>query len=134
MKFFLSAEIDRAASKYFNSIFNEIDPKIKSLENKNYGIADVSIGIIPIIVSKHLLEEGFFKERRLYRKKTFDADVRLHIDLKDFLDASEAVRKLMIVRNIIDGIRFVGSKEQDFNAIEFEKDILNILEMDEENL
>jgi hypothetical protein len=82
MKFFLSGEIDGKIGREFRLIENAIEAKLKTLEVNNYGWEVVDIGIIMIIIDprRGLFEEGFFKERKLMRRKARGADIRLRTD------------------------------------------------------
>lgn len=73
---------------------------------------------------------GFFKERKLFKRKSKEADFRLRIDYETFLSADYATRKILIIRNIFQSIRILGEKaKSDFNAIKLEKDILQIFDI-----
>jgi hypothetical protein len=108
---------------------------IKILNDKNYGTALVDIGIIPIIMSQELLDAGFFKERRLLKRKEKSADYRLKIDYEKFMNGDDETRRLLIIQNIIDSIRDLGRKlKKDFDAQSLENDILNTLGVAKEDI
>ncbi|SHI17478.1 Imm44 family immunity protein [Desulfosporosinus lacus] len=127
MEIFMSGEIDTTISEAFREIRNEIKQKLKILEVNDYGNAVQNLGIIPIIVNlePELESAGFFKERKLYKKKTKDADYRLRIDYESFLNANYEKKKLLIIKNVVDCIRLLGKKvKKDFAAEQLENDVL----------
>lgn len=131
MKIIITAEIDSQVRNDFQTIRKEILEKIKPLEDKEYGLDKISI--IPIIadITPELDEAGFFKERKLIKKKEKLADIRLRIDFKKFKDGDMKTKKNLIIRNIIESIQVIGLKmKNEFNAEMFERDILSFLEVD----
>jgi hypothetical protein len=137
MNLFLSGEIDIEVDRAFSEVRKEIDSKLISLKDKDYGNELQSIGIIPIIVnlSPEYEEAGFFKERMLFKRKQKSADYRLRIDFGKFINGDYNTRRLLLAKNIIDSIRSLGTKaKKDFDAISLEKDILDLLEIDEKTI
>lgn len=137
MEIFLSGEIDIEVDGAFSEISKEIETKLGSLKDKNYGSELQSIGIIPIIVnlSPEYEEAGFFKERMLFKRKQKDADYRLRINFEKFVSGDHNTKRLLLIKNIIDSIRSLGIKaKKDFDAITLEKDILNLLDIDAETI
>ncbi|MGW8449465.1 Imm44 family immunity protein, partial [Bacillus wiedmannii] len=91
------------------------------------------ISIIPIVVkiTPEYEAAGFFKERKLFKKKSKVADFRLRIDYETFSTANYSARKILILKNIIQSIRILGEKaKSDFNAIKLEQDILQVFDID----
>ena len=137
MEIFLSGETDIEVHGAFSDVRKEIESKLINLKDKNYGSELQSIGIIPIIVnlSSEYEEAGFFEERMLFKRKQKDADYRLRIDFEKFVSSDYNTRRLLLVKNIIDSIRSLGTKaKKDFDALSLEKDILYLLEIDEETI
>jgi hypothetical protein len=133
MDIFMSGEIDAKISEEYSKISNEIEVKLKVLQGKDYGYALKSIGIIPICVNltKEIEEAGFYKERKLFKRKERDADYRLRIDYEKFQNGNDDVKRLLIVKNIIDSIKLLGTKIKDgFDSKKLEDDILNLLKID----
>lgn len=131
MKIIITAEIDSQVRNDFQTIRKEILEKIRPLEDKEYGLDKISI--IPIIanITPELEEAGFFKERKLIKKKEKLADIRLRIDFNKFKDGDMKTKKNLIIRNIIESIQVIGAKmKKEFNAEMFERDILSFLEVD----
>lgn len=75
-------------------------------------------------LSPELEEQGFFKERKLVRRKQGEADYRLRIDYVKFYKLDDLRKNLLIIKNVIDSIRDIGRKVKEFNASKFEEDIL----------
>lgn len=88
MKIFMSGETHINAEG-FREIRNSIEDQVApALLSKDYGKELVDIAIIPIIIPKDILEKGFFKERKLFKRKRQEADMRLQIDFEIFYNAS----------------------------------------------
>ncbi|QDZ77020.1 Imm44 family immunity protein [Bacillus cereus] len=134
MRFFLSGEIEGNINKEFSKLILEIGKELENLENDTYGSEVEEIGIIPIIVKiiPEYEEAGFFKERKLFKKKSKEADFRLRIDYETFLTADYNTKKMLIIKNIIQCIRILGMKAKlDFNAKKLEQDVLRIFHLEE---
>ncbi|HHL0973840.1 immunity 44 family protein [Bacillus thuringiensis] len=134
MKFFLSGELEGDIAEEFINIISEISSELEKLNNNNYGSEVEKISIIPIVVkiTPEYEAAGFFKERKLFKKKSKVADFRLRIDYETFLLADDSGRKILIIKNIIQSIRILGKRaKSDFNAIKLEQDILQVFDMKE---
>lgn len=134
MRFFLSGELEGEIAEGFINIISEIGSDLEKLNSNNYGSEVEEIAIIPIVVNitPEYEAAGFFKERKLFKKKSKVADFRLRIDYETFLSADYATRKILIIENIIQSIRLLGEKAtSDFNAIKLEQDILQVFDMKE---
>ncbi|WP_242218424.1 Imm44 family immunity protein [Bacillus cereus group sp. BfR-BA-01380] len=138
MEFFISGEVDKSVSEYFNKIRREMEKKLQNLQEKNYGSAVNGISIIPIIVPPDLLQLGFFEERRLFQRKEKDCDYRLQINFQKFLNGDKENRKLLLIKNLIETIRSIGTKSKkaklDFDALALERDILELFEVESETI
>lgn len=132
MRFFLSGELEGDIAEEFINIISEIGSELEGLNSNNYGSEVEEIAIIPIVakITPEYEDAGFFKERKLFKRKSKEADFRLRIDYETFLSADYATRKILIIRNIIRSIRILGGKaKSDFNAIKLEQDILQIFDI-----
>ncbi|AXO97260.1 Imm44 family immunity protein [Bacillus anthracis] len=132
MRFFLSGELEGDIAEEFINIISEIGSELEGLNSNDYGSEVEEIAIIPIVakITPEYEDAGFFKERKLFKRKSKEADFRLRIDYETFLSADYATRKILIIRNIIQSIRILGEKaKSDFNAIKLEKDILQIFDI-----
>ncbi|PFJ24001.1 dihydrolipoamide succinyltransferase [Bacillus anthracis] len=132
MRFFLSGELEGDIAEEFINIISEIGSELEGLNSNDYGSEVEEIAIIPIVAKITLEYEdaGFFKERKLFKRKSKEADFRLRIDYETFLSADYATRKILIIRNIIRFIRILGERaKSDFNAIKLEQDILQVFDI-----
>jgi hypothetical protein len=133
----MSGETDGQISNEYRIVRNEIELKLKQLESNDYGSEFVDIGIIPIIIDpkRGLFEAGFFKERKLVKRKTKEADIRLRTDFDKFYAADNNNKRLLLVDNVIRAIRVIGEKSKvDFNSEKLISDILQIFNISEKEL
>ncbi|KAA0786723.1 dihydrolipoamide succinyltransferase [Bacillus wiedmannii] len=132
MRFFLSGELEGDIAEEFINIISEIGSELEGLNSNNYGSEVEEIAIIPIVakITPEYEDAGFFKERKLFKRKSKEADFRLRIDYETFLSADYATRKILIIRNVIRSIRILGERaKSDFNAIKLEQDILQVFDI-----
>ncbi|MCB2343325.1 Imm44 family immunity protein [Clostridium estertheticum] len=132
MNIYITGELDKQNSKEFLAIRKEIINKIEALKNNYYGIAIEKISIISILanLTPELEQAGFFKERKLIKKKQKSADIRLRIDFNKFNNSDSSLKRLLVIKNIIESIRVVGSRvKEEFNAQKLEDDILIALDV-----
>ncbi|PGA61635.1 dihydrolipoamide succinyltransferase [Bacillus pseudomycoides] len=133
MDFFMTCEIDKTVKYSDVKLIIEVEKTLKKLENNHYGNEIESISIIPIIIEiiPELEDASFFKERKLFKRKNKEADMRLRINIETFLNADRARKKLLIVKNVIECVRILGTKaKKDFDAERLENDILNLFEVE----
>ncbi|MBF7145223.1 Imm44 family immunity protein [Bacillus toyonensis] len=129
---FLSGELEGDIAEEFINMISEIGSELEELNSNNYGSEVEEIAIIPIVVNitPEYEDAGFHKERKLFKRKSKEADFRLRIDYETFLSADYSTRKILIIRNIIQSIRMLeGKAKADFNAIKLEQDILQIFDI-----
>ncbi|ANN35471.1 dihydrolipoamide succinyltransferase (plasmid) [Bacillus thuringiensis serovar coreanensis] len=132
MRFFLSGELEGDIAEDFINIISEISSELEKLNSNHYGSEVEEIAIIPIVakITPEYEDAGFFKERKLFKRKSKEADFRLRIDYETFLSADYSTRKMLIIRNVIQSIRVLGGKaKSDFNAIKLEQDILQVFDI-----
>ena len=136
MKIFLSCEAEKEAGNLIFHIRNKlIQPYLSFLSQKTYGEEFVDIGIITIVVSQKMLNEGFCKERRLISRKNKSADIRLQIDYERFIHSDIVTARLLYIKNIVDSIEVVQERAKgDFQGKELISDILEALNVQEEQL
>ncbi len=134
MKFFLSGEIDGtrpldAIDKKFRVSRELVTNKLTPiLESNDYGNAVKELSIIPIIVKqpKEMDDDGWFRERKLFKRKRSSADFRLRIDYDQFCNGDDKARIDLIVKNIINSVKILSSRAtKDFDGERLEADILN---------
>ncbi|TMO52539.1 Imm44 family immunity protein [Pseudoalteromonas phenolica] len=135
MKFFLSGEIDGtkhldAIDKKFRVSSELVTNKLTPiLESNDYGNAVKELSIIPIIVKqpKEMDDESWFRERKLFKRKSSSADFRLRIDYDQFCNGDDKARIDLIVKNIINSVQILRSRAtKDFDGERLEADILNV--------
>ena len=108
--------------------------RLETLREKDYGDELKSIAIISIIVPTSFYDEGGYKERKLYKRKTKEADIRLRIDYNEFIHASEEERLNIYNNHIVQSIRTLQKKlEPDFDYPRLEEDVKQALCMRENN-
>jgi hypothetical protein len=137
MRIFVTGELDEKIGHDFGQLLRESDELLKPLESNDYGSEFVDIGIIPIIIDpkRGLFEAGFFKERKLIKRKAREADIRLRTDFDKFYAADHNKKRLLFVDNIIRSIRVIGEKSKsDFNSEQLIADILRVFNINEEDL
>ena len=137
MEFFISGETDGKISDVIGTLLREMNQKFKMLESNYYGSEFTHIGIIPIIIdpSRGLFEEGFFKERKLIKRKTKEADIRLRTDYNKFFLANYENKRLLLLENIIRSIRVIGEKSKSgFEAEKLVNDIYRLFDINEGDL
>jgi len=132
----MSGELDATIGNKYGVLAYAIESELnKALKDKNYGSAIENIGIIPVIITQELLNAGFFKERRLFKRKEKSADYRLRINYEKFMSGNDVTRRLLIIKNIIVSIRDLGRKaKKDFDAQSLENDILATLGVNNEDV
>lgn len=134
MKFFISSEEDISVGTLFMETRKRInEPLNNALINKSYGEALNEIGIIPIIMPNEYLTNR--KERKLFQKKEKNADYRLYIDCKKFINGSDKDRDLLLINNIFKAIHDLERKAKGkFDGKSLINDILKILNVTPEEV
>lgn len=63
-------------------------------------ICNLLITQIPIIIEiiPEFEDVSFFKERKLFKRKNKEEDMKLRINIKTFLNANRARKKLLIIK------------------------------------
>ena len=96
MRFFLSGELEGDIAEEFINIISEIGSELEGLNSNDYGSEVEEMAIIPIVakITPEYEDAGFFKERKLFKRKSKEADFRLRMTTKHFLSADYATRKI----------------------------------------
>lgn len=130
MQFFFSGEIQADVYEDFAMIQHNIELLVRTLEVNDYGSEVKEIGIIPILMNqKGESAEYMRKERRLLNKNG-EADYRLFIDYEKFLVGDYSIKRLLIIKNLLECIRQIGVKvKKGFDAQKLENDILHIMSL-----
>lgn len=128
MTFFLSCEAESAAATPLMRYHKLTQPQLNTLSNRSYGPELTEISIITICVSKELYEEGGWRERKLFQRKSNSADLRLRLNYRDFLTATPAARAEQYCTHLLDSIEALRKKvSRDFWFDELIQDIRTIL-------
>ena len=124
MKICISSEESIGVGNKTNKIYSFLEPILNKLCKNNYGLEFELISIIPTIMEDEFLDEDW-KERRLVRPKSKDADIRLIMDYDKFVKADENGRLLLYVKMLVDAIKIVDAKKKgDFNGEKLIEDLL----------
>jgi hypothetical protein len=138
-----SSETCPPAGDLLRPIKGDVMEKLSFVTNRNIGLEKIDnysmefadIGIITICISQELIDDGWFKERVLVKRKINDADIRLRMNYDRFITSSPEVQRLMYIENIVRSIRALQKKsKQDFRGEELIKDILKALDVTENDL
>ncbi len=141
MEIIFTAETYQTAGNLFIQAKQEIDIGIKAVAKNDYGEEFKSMAVIPIIMPEDLHER--FRERRLIKRKTSEADIRLFVDYERFIRGKWDVerepyrteRKLLLIKNMVDSIMVVESRKKgDFQGEKLIHDILQALDVRREDL
>lgn len=101
----------------------------KAVQKKEYSDVINTIGIVPIIAPKDLLDEGKWKEKVYVSKAYRFADIELCINYDEFINSNSEEKKKLYIKNIIDSIKTVGKKlKKDLRAEEMINDIINYID------
>ena len=133
MKFFLSGEIDESVSKQFQEASSVVRLKLEEfLKERSYGSEVNELNIIPIIVDQpeEMDKQGWYKERKLFKRATHSSDFRLRINHQDFLNGNDEQRICLLIENIITAIDILSTRaKKDFDHANLKKDILSRFDM-----
>ena len=124
MKILISSEESIGVGNKTNVIYEYLEPIIEKLNNNYYGSEFDMIGIVPTIMENEFLDENW-KERRLVRSKSKDADIRLIMDYNKFVNTNDEGRILLYVKMLVDSIKIIDAKKKgDFNGVKLIEDLL----------
>ena len=110
MDFFLSAEGCAPGTTFWSPLEREFTKKLELLKDSYYGDELTKIYIISIILPPEYFTDGGFKERKIFFRKTHDADIRLRIDYHSFVYAKPDKRREIYKQHIIDSIMTLQRK------------------------
>lgn len=132
MIFFLGAETQASAWAMLTQLNRIAASELNALRDKSYGAELESIGIISILLQDEFLTDGGYKERRLFQRKTFSADIRLRIDYKKFMCATPEQRYKLYVQHILASIECLkGKVSAAFRLQELLTDVEELLSREE---
>lgn len=133
MKFFLSGELDGTRphdliEQKFQLASSYIEEKLTPiLAERNYGTEVLELNIIPIIVKQppEMEEAGWFRERKLFKRKSHSTDFRLRISYDQFCNGTDDFRVQLLIDNIVESVRILSSRaKRDFAGKQLELDIV----------
>lgn len=122
-------ELNINSPAYYKEMYG-IDSEVYSLcqslyqyfKEKKYSDLIDTIGIIPIIAPKELIEKGEYKEVKYCSVSYGFADVNLFVDYKMYVDADMEGKKSLIIKNVLASVKSIKTKGKiDYDA--FEKDM-----------
>ena len=122
-------ELNINSPAYYKELYG-IDSEIYSLcqslyqyfKEKKYSDLIDTIGIIPIIAPKELIEKGEYKEKKRCFVSYGFADVILFIDYETYVNADMDEKKSLIVKNVLASVKSIKSKGK-INYDSFKKDM-----------
>lgn len=103
------------------------------VKDKQYSLLIDTIGIVPIIVPKDILEKGTYKENRECKLKYRFAYISKYISYEQYVNADIDTKKKLIVKNLLDSINAIKIKCK-FDYTTFKKDVLEYLDFSEDEI
>lgn len=129
MEFFLSAELYGKAGCLWRLLAQEFQKKLDCLADKTYGEELVDIGIISIIMPEEFFEDNGYPERKLFKRKTKEADIRLRINYKKFICSSPDQRRQMYIDHIIQSLETLRHKvSKDYKFDDLINDVTELIQ------
>ena len=116
--FFLSSESEAPAAYLINKLCILVEPELNCLNLNKYGDEINKIFIISVVLKRDTIENGV-KERRLFSRKTKEADIRLFIDFDGFVKASPRERYKIYVSHIFECMDVIKLKVSKNYQIDF---------------
>ena len=92
-------------------------------KDKTYSPEINTIGIIPIVAPKDLIEKGHYKENKKCEMKFGFASVSLQIDYDEFINADVAGKQKLVINNILASVKSIHKKAK-VDYVSFERDIM----------
>lgn len=101
----------------------------KFMKDKNYSEKIETIGIVPIVAPKELIDRGLWKEDVSYDMKFKLAYVSKWIEFDEYNSSNTDGKKLLIVKNILESVKSI-SRKGNLDYDKFQKDLLEFLEIE----
>lgn len=96
------------------------------MNDKNYSEKIDTVGIVPIIAPKELIQKGLWQQEIKYDMKIKLAYVSKWIDFDEYRSSDIEGRRILILKNILDSMKSISRKANlDYDS--FKKDLLNFL-------
>src|SRR5947208_2102923 len=110
MQFFFSGEVDARVGDAWRAVARPLESRLNAaLGQRDYGPAVREFALIPMIVRPEW-QTGFYRERRLWKRREAVADYRTWIDFDRFLAADAQDRERLLVANLLAAVRDVQRK------------------------
>lgn len=100
------------------------------VKEKQYSEVIATIGIVPIIAPKEIIESGLCKEILRYDLKYKLVHVSKQMDFNEYVSADIETKKTLIVKNILKSVNAIKKKGK-FDYATFERDLLDCLKIEE---
>lgn len=120
MTFFLSCEAYSSGATLLMRYHNLTEYRLKALLECSYGQELTHISLITIMMPKEFYEDGGWKERTLFQKKSHSADLRLRLNYQEFLCATPERRAILYCNHILkslEALRRKVSRDYQFDAL-----------------
>ncbi|MCH5160988.1 MAG: hypothetical protein J1G04_03055 [Clostridiales bacterium] len=138
-----SAEVADIDMQLFLKLQNKIEEDLSFITDKEredqlraddtYGTEIEILSAYPMILSPRFSD--VYKERKLIRRKERRADIRLRIDYEKYQNGDDEMKRLLLIKNIVDSIMVVESRKKgDFNGNKLITDILIKLKVEIEQI
>lgn len=143
MKLFIGLEGQLCTENGLSKILNEVKEKLKFLnmysedceKTNEYGSEFNFIGIIPTCIDDAVWDSLGWKERRLFRRKKGEVDIRLKMDYNRFINETPENKRLLFIDVLIKSIQEVQKGSRiDFRGDDLINDILTALDVSMEDL
>lgn len=126
--------------EYYSKIYG-VDDEIywmcrdlsKYVIDKQYSQIVDTVGIVPIIAPKEIINKGLCKEILRYDLKFNFVHVSKQMDYDEYVSADICTKKKLIVKNILKSVKAIKTKAK-FDYESFEKDVLECLNYSKEDM
>lgn len=113
-----------------NEIHSMCQEISRYMRDKEYSEIVDTIGIVPIVAPKELIDAGKWKKERKYDLKYRLVFVSKQISFDDYVNANIQRKKELILENIIDSVKSIHKKSK-FDFEQFKIDLMNFIESNE---
>ena len=111
-----------------DEIYNMCNYISKNIDINNYTNAIDTIGIVPMIAPKEILEETSWREIQYVSTKFRMANISLSLDYDSFCNYDLENKKKIILENVFNSLKIIKKRlGEDFNYQQLEADILSLL-------
>lgn len=138
MKLFLSIEAQNAFESGLAAILSEVNEKLwfvtdrqaKLEDINNYGTEFRVVSIIPTCVDDDFWKSLGWKERISISRIKKEADLRLRMDYREYMNETPENRRLLFIKTIVASIQVLQQRSKgDFNGELLISDLLKALDV-----